>query len=331
MKIIFILLICLTAANNVLTKRNRRLDDEWLLFKKAFNKTYSNFDVEIKRNSIWENNLKMIVQHNEEADLRMHTYRLEMNEFGDLTHKEFANKYLTKVNLNYPIGLNSNDYFLNDSIPDNVDWAKCVLPVRDSFRCSANWAFSIVESLSGISCIKTNKLTSLSAQQLIDCSFKNGNQGCSFGYLEASYKYIIDNKGLDTEASYPFKEEVEKCHFNPADVACTLNGYRNIITGNETDLTFALAKVGPISTAFNAGLPSFQFYRSGIYNDPKCDANIDHLFLLTGYGSLEKNQDFYKAKNSWGTSWGMDGYVLVARNRNNACGVASYASYGLVN
>ncbi len=114
------------------------------------------------------------------------------------------------------------------------------------------------------------------------------------------------------------KFKVEKCHFNPADVACSLNGYRNIISGNETDLTIALAKVGPIPIGFNAGLPSFQFYRSGIYYDPKCDSNIDYIMLLTGYGTLETSQDYFKVKNSWGTSWGMRGYVLVARNKNNA-------------
>ena len=84
MKNTLILLICLSITSSALCKRNRRLNDDWLLFKKTYNKTYSNFETEIKRNSIWENNLKLIVQHNEEADMHRHTYRLEMNEFGDL-------------------------------------------------------------------------------------------------------------------------------------------------------------------------------------------------------------------------------------------------------
>ena len=98
-----------------------------------------------------------------------------------------------------PFSLKPDEFFTNEPIPDNVgkyildikiefkkpnknwpklDWGKCVIPVRDSgSMCQATWAFSITDSLAGISCIKNGSLTSLSAQQLVDCSYKYGNQG----------------------------------------------------------------------------------------------------------------------------------------------------------
>lgn len=83
--------------------------------------------------------------------------------------------------------------------------------------------------------------------------------------------------------------------------------------------------------AIDASQSSFQFYTSGIYSDPNCSTtNLDHSAAIVGYGTMGPGQDYYTVKNSWGTEWGMDGYFLIARNKNNMCGVASYASYPTV-
>ena len=74
---------------------------------------------------------------------------------------------------------------------------------------------------------------------------------------------------------------------------------------------------------------SFQFYSSGVYSDPACSTTANHGIPIVGYGTLD-GQDYYILKNMWGTSWGEKGYVLLARNKNNMCGLASVASYVLV-
>ena len=53
---------------------------------------------------------------------------------------------------------------------------------------------------------------------------------------------------------------------------------------------------------------------------------VNHAMVIVGYGT-ENNNDFWIVKNSWGTSWGENGYIRMARNRENNCGIASFAAY----
>ena len=95
---------------------------------------------------------------------------------------------------------------------------------------------------------------------------------------------------------------------------------------DEIELTNYLATSGPIPVGIDAGPRSFQHYKSGVYYDRSCKKiRLNHSVLLVGYGS-DQNGDYYIMKNSWGTDWGDNGYMKMARNRNNACGIASDAT-----
>jgi len=148
--------------------------------------------------------------------------------------------------------------------------------------------------------------------------------------MDQAFEYIIKNNGIDTEASYPYTAQDGKCKFNPANVGATLSSYQDIPTGSEADLQNATATVGPISVAMDAGLASFQLYKSGVYAPKGCSSTqLDHGVLVVGYG-VESTTDYWIVKNSWGTTWGLEGYFLLARNDKNMCGVATAASYPIV-
>uniref|UniRef100_A0A8C2GKT3 Cathepsin S-like n=1 Tax=Cyprinus carpio TaxID=7962 RepID=A0A8C2GKT3_CYPCA len=70
-------------------------------------------------------------------------------------------------------------------------------------------------------------------------------------------------------------------------------------------------------------------YTAGVYNDPTCTKKVNHAVLAVGYGATA-GQDFWLVKNSWGTGFGDGGYIRMARNQNNMCGIASYASYPIM-
>jgi cathepsin L len=54
-------------------------------------------------------------------------------------------------------------------------------------------------------------------------------------------------------------------------------------------------------------------------------------YFSVGYGTDEETkQDYWLVKNSWDTTWGEKGYIKMARNKMNHCGIASQASYPLV-
>ncbi|CAF1401866.1 unnamed protein product [Adineta ricciae] len=284
------------------------------------------------RRTIWGKNLKLVEEHNQRADLGLHSYRLGMNKFADLTNEEFV-KLLNDVQKK-DIQKDAQPFIGNSNIelPDTVDWRDkgAVVPVKNQGQCGSSWAFSAVGAIEGAHEIKTGKLVSLSEQQLVDCSGKYGNEGCNGGYMTQSFQYIKDAGGIQSDKTYPYTGRDDKCTFNSSDVIVKVCGFVELPSGNETALQQAVALIGPIATAVDSGDTSFQMYKSGVYDDPRCQPKYpNHGIFIVGYGN-ESGKDYWLLKNSWGTEWGLEGYIKVVRNKNNQCGVATMASYPIL-
>lgn len=325
-----IVVTALVACASALSLFDSTLNNEWESYKSKHSKLYKDKEEESYRRMIWERNLKHINSHNLEADSGKHTFRLAMNKFGDMTNDEFVKERngLSKA----PSTVRQRQYYVPSTVqvPDSVDWRTqgYVTPIKDQGQCGSCWAFSAVASLEGQHFKASGNLTSLSEQNLVDCSGKQGNMGCNGGLMDQAFTYIKDNHGIDTEVSYPYKAVDQKCKFKAANVGATDTGFTDITSQSESDLVNAIATVGPISVAIDASQDSFQFYSSGIYYEPDCSSTeLDHGVTAVGYGSNGSNQDFYIVKNSWGTDWGMQGYIMMSRNRDNNCGISTMASY----
>nr|AHW80377.1 cathepsin L protease [Cerebratulus lacteus] len=306
------------------------LDEEWTNFKATHVKTYE-VEEELVRKAIFHNNLRIIQKHNVEADLGQHTYWMGVNEYSDWTSTEFRN-YMNGYKRS---NVTSGSTFMPASyikVPASVDWRPkgYVTPVKNQGQCGSCWAFSATGSLEGQHFKKTGNLVSLSEQNLVDCSKSYGNMGCEGGLMDSAFKYIKANHGIDTEKCYPYKHVDERCHFKKSCIGATVTGYVDVKQMDENALLQASATIGPISVAIDAGHQSFQMYSHGVYNEPRCSqTQLDHGVLVVGYGT-ESGQDYWLVKNSWGATWGQNGYIMMSRNKNNQCGIATSASYPLV-
>ncbi|RXG55067.1 hypothetical protein Avbf_10574 [Armadillidium vulgare] len=124
-----------------------------------------------------------------------------------------------------------------------------------------------------------------------------------------------------------------KCHFNKKDVGATDKGFVVLEEFNEDELLKAVATVGPIAVAIQV-TKNLESYAKGVFYDPTCSSYntnaLDHAVLVVGYGTTKAGEDYWLVKNSWGPKWGLDGYIMMARNRFNNCGIASLASYPIV-
>lgn len=310
------------------------MDLEWELYKSSYGKKYEPHVEKIRR-YIWEDNMKFIKQHNMEATRGLHTYILGMNKYGDMTNTEFVNTmngYKQNVTSGICKKYTTSPKTSMTSLPASVDWRDkgYVTGVKDQGQCGSCWSFSSTGSLEGQNFKKTGKLVSLSEQNLIDCSTGEGNDGCNGGLMDQAFAYVIKNGGIDTEASYPYVAKEGPCKYNTQNIGAAAKGCKDIKAGSETELQSAVAAEGPISVAIDASHTSFQFYKSGVYNEVMCSTiKLNHAVLVVGYGSLS-NIDYWLVKNSWGESWGQNGYIMMSRNKNNQCGIASMATFPIM-
>ncbi|XP_062960092.1 cathepsin S isoform X1 [Cynocephalus volans] len=325
--LVWVLLVCFSAMAQL--HKDPTLDHHWYLWKKTYSKQYKEKNEEAVRRLIWEKNLKFVMLHNLEHSMGMHSYDLGMNHLGDMTSEEMVSLMSC---LRVPSQWQRNVTYKsnpNQKLPDSLDWREkgCVTEVKYQGSCGACWAFSAVGALEAQLKLKTGKLVSLSAQNLVDCSTeKYGNKGCNGGFMTEAFQYIIDNNGIDSDASYPYKAMDDKCHYDSKNRAATCSKYTELPFGSEDALKEAVANKGPVSVAIDASHSSFFLYKSGVYYEPSCNQTVNHGVLVVGYGNLN-GKDYWLVKNSWGLNFGEQGYIRMARNSGNHCGIANFPSY----
>jgi len=315
-----VLVLLFVAAAFALTEREYQAKfTQWMHQNQ---KSYNHEDFRF-RYQAFKKNLIFINEFNEQ-----HTgMQLAMNKFGDLTNEQFKELYLSGLKINVDLPLNTDAPSVNVNLPASMDWRKqgAVTDVKNQGQCGSCWSFSTTGSVEGCHQITTGTLVGLSEQNLVDCSTSEGNQGCNGGLMTDAMQYIINNGGIDTEASYPYTAEDGTCAYNPSNSGATLKNYTNVQTGSEDDLQLK-CNSGPVSVAIDASQSSFQFYSSGVYYEPACSTSqLDHGVLAVGWDS-DSGTPYWIVKNSWGTDWGQSGYIWMSRDKNNNCGIATMAT-----
>ncbi|XP_068210621.1 digestive cysteine proteinase 2-like [Palaemon carinicauda] len=300
---------------------------QWEDFKMTHGKSYTNAKEDLYRKAIFESNFKYIEEHNERFRKGEVTFSVAINQFADMTTEEFTAQ-MTGLDQVTTEGMEMAN-LPEVERADTIDWRDlgAVSEVKDQGSCGSCWSFSATGTTEGAYFLKTGKLLSLSEQQLVDCSTEN--MGCNGGVVQWALRYIKSAGGVTTESSYPYEEVQKRCRFDASSAVATITGYRSIPYGNEKTQADAVHDKGPVSVCVDAGHMSFQFYSSGVYYEPKCKSDaVNHAVLAVGYGT-EGGSDYWTIKNSWGASWGDAGYIKLARNKNNHCGVATQSCYAI--
>ncbi|XP_045481479.1 procathepsin L-like isoform X1 [Harmonia axyridis] len=306
------------------------LDGKWDEFKKKFNKTYIGPHDTQKRQA-WEDNLKKIHKHNEEAAKGLHSYTLKDNHLSDMSNPIYLQR-MTKLTRSYHRKLPDSEtvgdvYEHIHHLPEEVDWraAGFKTPSFNQKDCGSCYAFSIAGVIQAQVFKETGKLITLSEQQIVDCSVKFGNFGCGGGSLRNTLRYLEHAGGLMTYDEYPYTAKQQKCKFHPQYAIVNTSSWAILPARDERALEAAIAKIGPVAASINASPHTFQLYHKGVYDDISCSSNtVNHAMLIVGY-----TKDAWILKNWWGSHWGENGYMKL-RRRKNRCGVANYAAYALV-
>ncbi|XP_011635419.1 uncharacterized protein LOC105426056 isoform X1 [Pogonomyrmex barbatus] len=302
-------------------------------FVTTYNRTYSTPEERNLRLQIFRENLGIIdmLRKTEQG-----TGIYGINIFADISRKEFRTHYLgLRPDLRSENEIPLQKAEIPDiEIPASFDWRQkgVVTPVKNQGACGSCWAFSVTGNVEGQYAIKHGQLLSLSEQELVDCD--DLDDGCGGGLPDNAYRAIEKLGGLELESDYPYDAENEKCHFKKSLAKVQLTSAVNI-TSNETQMAQWLVHNGPISIGINAN--AMQFYIGGVSHPFKflCNpANLDHGVLIIGYGTstyplFHKKLPYWIVKNSWGKSWGEQGYYRVYRG-DGTCGLNMMASSAIV-
>jgi len=299
----------------------------------------------INRAQIFKENLKTVLSHNSNPQS---TFQLKINEMSDWTDAE-SDALRARINVEPVNNIQSfqSRQQKRATVPDQYDWTNqtrvpnAVTPVKNQRHCGSCYAFAMVGALEKTYAEIYNTSGPLSPQQLLDCSNENGCEGGSF---VGTFNYIkMNGDRLNLEKDYPSTldgTQQDKCQNSSgqllsANSTFRLN-YRSLPTGNEQNMKETLYDQGPLYVYYNCGKREgndtilreaslkFDQYASGIYDVPGCPTqrNMNHALVVVGYGT-ENGIDYWKVKNSWGASWGDEGYIKIKRNAN-MCGIATW-------
>ncbi|CAF1350741.1 unnamed protein product [Adineta steineri] len=351
--------VCIIVSSFATLTKHYDISDDRLesLFKNwldQHDRDYNSFAEYQQRMIVFKENYIQIQKMNEVFG---HDMKFELNKFSDLTEDEFRNTILMRPQAP-PI--HSPSRFMKvenvEDLPASFDWREhnAVTPVKDQGSVGTCWAFSTVQNVEGQWFLKSKTLTNLSVEQIVDCDgmqkIDSAQADCGVygGWPFLSFQYLIKQGGIEPETAYPYCAGTK----TPCE-PCNAPGYNKTLCGppipfcyikdsceskldstkfvsnlkvvdwkaineDETTIANALMTTGPLSVALNAEM--LQFYHKGVFNPIFCNPkNLDHAVLLVGWGE-EGSKPYWIVKNSWGTSWGEQGYFRILRGKGT-CGI----------
>jgi len=298
---------------------------------KAYGEGTSEFEQRLVN---WRDNIAALLSGKQEDVV-------SVNSLMDMHDEEFKQSFLgqSKRSLDRePENGKANlDFRYKHVVPkESVDWRTegIVGPIKNQHvngsKCGCCWSFATVGVVESINALATGHLDVLSEQQLIACDKKAPyfDLGCLGGDFEGGMQYIIDHGGITLEEDYPYLAEDSKCNHKKAHHrVVTIDAVEDVPGGNETALMQAVS-MHPVGIGLCVGpwIKEWRAYTGGILKVPEnCEDPQDHAMPVVGYGTDDAGEQFWLLKNSWGATWGEEGFLKLPRGMpgNGSLGLAA--------
>ena len=308
--------------------------DDFEAWARKYGKTYATAEEREQRLRVFEENVRLIARKNAESAGE----RYAVNAFADMTEAELQRRFTSRALQKgmRTLGMPSVRARPADAarLPKQFDWVEkgAVSPVKNQKSCGSCWAFGAVGTMEGQWFLRTGKLAEFSEQNLVDCDHEcmvfpgtteeSCDDGCDGGMEPNAFQYVIKNNGIMLRSDYPYTGRVGKCKFDPARVVGHFTNWTFVTVDHEDDLRQYLYDHGPVSVGVHAD--EWFYYSGGVFNST-CQTENDHAVLLTGWGEDANGTPYWIIKNSWDTTWGIDGYIHLYRG-NNKCGILEMMS-----
>jgi cysteine peptidase B len=167
-------------------------------------------------------------------------------------------------------------------------------------------------------------LVSLSEEELVQCSDSTGNMGCNGGLMDQAFEWVAENGGIDSEVGYPYTSgggyTGDCINSKLADKVANFPTHKDLPNSEQQMATWTCTG-GPIAIGVDA--TSWQTYTGGIMSNCQ-GTQMDHGVLIVGFDSTN-SPPYWTIKNSWGASWGENGYLRVEMGTDQ-CGLTQAPS-----
>lgn len=307
-------------------------------FVSTFKKEYPTHEKKTERYAIFTTNLERIAALNARQSRAKFS---PLTRWADMTQDEFTQIHGLKA---ATYGCQFDDQTQN-TVPllvptaepkDSLDYVAlgATVAVKDQGSCASCWAHATTAVVEGRLKLDTGNTTSVSVQYLLDCdtSRLQGCKGCCGGLEERSLQWLAgDSGGLPKEGwgissteNYPYVSAdgtdptAYRCN-NSAPLVAQVTGFGMLPNPTEASMLASVTQYGVMATAMDASV--LQFYTSGIITDfSGCGDSNNHAIAIVGYGT-EDGVSYFKVRNSYGTSFGEEGYFRISYDAAQGCGM----------
>jgi len=320
---------------------------DWILFKRTYNKTYNSEEERQRFECFQDNMVKADFLNQREPDATFGVTKFSGTCLEEWKKMQGFIKFEGEGAIPRTIKSLVPEEELAKYLAQTIDWREkgAVSSVKDQGKCGSCWSFSCADAVEGAWVAAGGNLTSLSSQELVDCTVSimpktcpgcfDGleclQRGCMGGDMHHALLWVVKNKGLAAYADYPYTSGTDPstkwCKFG----FCTDHQHNPIaatvgISKDEAQILAALISGGPLSVSVDAS--DLQHYQGGIMR--KCSSAVpDHGVGLVGYQNDESGKGYWIVKNSWNSNWGEKGYFR-AEYGSNQCDINNWVNQAVV-